>query len=51
MNKNLTLNIKKFDLSSIADEAVCTFIGKRKSGKSFCIRDLLYTKRKLYRST
>lgn len=40
-----TLNLRKFDLSEIPDGAVCTFIGKRKSGKSFCIRDLLYTKK------
>ena len=40
----MQLNMKKFDLDSIPDGAICCFIGKRKSGKSFCIRDLLYHK-------
>ena len=38
------MNMKKFDMNSIPDGAICCFIGKRKSGKSFCIRDLLYHK-------
>lgn len=39
-----TLNIKKFNLNEIHDGAICTFIGKRKSGKSFCLRELMYCK-------
>ncbi len=39
-----TFNIKKMNLSEIPDGAICVFIGKRKSGKSFCIRDLLWHK-------
>ena len=39
------LNLKKFNFNEVPDGAICTFIGKRKSGKSFCIRDLLYHKK------
>lgn len=40
-----SLNLNKFNLQSIPDGSICTFIGKRKSGKSFCLRDLLYNKK------
>jgi len=36
------LNLKKFNMSSIADDSVVVFIGKRNTGKSFLCRDLLY---------
>jgi hypothetical protein len=39
------LNLKKFDLNSIKDDGVCVFIGRRRTGKSFCLRDLLYRNR------
>jgi len=42
---DFSLNLKKIDLRDIPDGAICCFIGKRKSGKSFCIRDLLYNKK------
>jgi len=41
------LTLKKFNPKCIPDGAVCTFIGKRKSGKSFTIRDILYHKRSI----
>ena len=41
----MQLNMKKFDLNEIPDGSICIFIGKRKSGKSFCIRDLLFQKK------
>ncbi len=41
--KNLRLT--KFDMSRIADDSVVVFIGKRNTGKSFLIRDLLWNKR------
>ena len=47
MTQPFTFNFKKFNLSQIPDESVCVFIGKRKTGKSFCIRDLLYHKRNI----
>ena len=38
----MKLELKKFDISSIADDKVVVMIGKRKTGKSFLIQDLLY---------
>jgi hypothetical protein len=39
------LNLKKFDPSKIEKGAVVVLIGKRKTGKSFLVKDLLYYKR------
>ena len=39
------ITLKKFDISSIEDTAVVVFVGKRQTGKSFLVRDLLYHKR------
>ena len=36
------LKLKKFDMKSIKDDKVVIFIGKRETGKSFLVRDLLY---------
>lgn len=36
------LQLKKFDMSSIKDDKVIVLIGKRETGKSFLVRDLLY---------
>lgn len=41
----VTLNIKEFNLADVRDDATICFIGKRRSGKSFCMRELLYSKR------
>lgn len=38
----MTLNIKKFDITSISDDSVVVFIGKRKTGKSINVKNLLY---------
>ena len=38
----MNLSLKKFDMSRIKDDKVVVFIGKRDTGKSFLIRDLLY---------
>lgn len=43
MAANLTL--KKFDMASIRKDNICVFIGKRKTGKSFLVKDLLYYNR------
>jgi hypothetical protein len=43
--KNLRLT--KFDMSRIADDSVVVFIGKRNTGKSYLIRDLLWNKRSM----
>ena len=36
------LQMKKFNMSSIAEDKVVVLIGKRETGKSFLVRDLLY---------
>ena len=36
------LQLKKFDMGSIDDDKVVVLIGKRETGKSFLVRDLLY---------
>lgn len=41
------LHLKKFDISSIKDDKVVVLIGKRETGKSFLVKDLLYYHRDL----
>jgi len=41
------LQLKKFDISSIKDGSTIVFIGKRDTGKSFLVKDLLYYKKDL----
>jgi len=43
----MNLQIKKFDLRRIKDDSTCVFIGRRRSGKSTLVTDLLYHKRKI----
>ena len=38
----MRLELKKFDITSIDDDKVVVMIGKRNTGKSFLIKDLLY---------
>jgi len=38
----MLLKLKKFQMPNIKDDAVVTFIGKRRTGKSWLVRDLLY---------
>lgn len=45
--KKRKLVLKKFDITSIPDDSVVVFIGKRETGKSFLVRDLLYHKQHL----
>jgi len=40
MSKNIA--IKKFDMNNIKDDKVVVLVGKRETGKSFLVRDLLY---------
>lgn len=39
------IEIKKFDMRKVGDEKICVFIGKRKTGKSWAVKDLLYYNR------
>ena len=41
----MNLNLRKFDMRSIPDDNVIVMIGKRNTGKSFLVKDLLYYKR------
>tara|TARA_Y100001970_G_scaffold294067_2_gene446437 strand:+ start:2023 stop:2841 length:819 start_codon:yes stop_codon:yes gene_type:complete len=38
----MNLSLKKFDITNITSDKVCVFIGKRETGKSFLVKDLLY---------
>ena len=38
----MNLNLKKFDMRAVPEDAVCVFIGRRRTGKSTLVRDLLY---------
>ena len=42
---SLNLQLKKFDPRKMADDKICVFIGKRNTGKSYLIRDVMYHKR------
>lgn len=42
-----TVQLRRFDLSRVPDDAVCLVIGKRRTGKSTLIRDILFKKRHL----
>ena len=38
----MSLHLKKFDIRKIPKNSVVVFIGKRNTGKSFLVKDLLY---------
>lgn len=42
MASPMSLSLRKFDMKSIPEDAVCVFIGRRRTGKSTLVRDLLY---------
>ena len=37
----MKLELKKFDPNSIKDDSTIVLIGKRNTGKSFCMKDIL----------
>jgi hypothetical protein len=41
----MQLQLRKFDVSAIQDDKIIVLIGKRYTGKSFLVRDILYHKR------
>lgn len=41
----MSIKLRKFDLSSIPDDATICFSARRRSGKSYLIRDLMYYKK------
>ena len=38
----MNLQLKKFSMAQIPEDAVCIFIGRRRTGKSTLVRDVLY---------
>ena len=44
-SKIRNLRLRKFEMAQIPDDSVIVFIGKRNTGKSFLIKDLLWHKR------
>ena len=43
----MNLQLKKFKPESITDDKVCVFIGKRNTGKSTLVKDIMYHKKHL----
>ena len=43
--QEVNLHLKKFNMNWIKDDSVCVFIGRRRTGKSIAVQDLLYNKR------
>ena len=37
----MAMELQKFDMSKIEDDKVVVFVGKRETGKSFLVKDLL----------
>jgi hypothetical protein len=44
-NRTYSLDLKFFDINMISDDSIVVFIGRRRTGKSYCLRDLLYNNR------
>lgn len=42
MSDAIDINLKRFDMRRIPQDAVCVFIGRRRTGKSTLLKDLLY---------
>jgi len=42
MSGAVNVSLKKFDMKKIQQDAVCVFIGRRRTGKSTLVKDLLY---------
>ena len=43
----MSLELKKFDMNMIRDDKVVVFIGKRETGKSFLVKDMLFHKKNM----
>ena len=42
VSASMNLSLRRFDMKRIPQDAVCVFIGRRRTGKSTLVRDLLY---------
>ena len=47
LKTSMSINLKKFNMNMITDDKVVVLIGKRETGKSFLVKDLLYHHKKL----
>lgn len=47
----LDINIRKFNMKMIQQDSVCIFIGRRRTGKTTLVRDLLYNHRDMPMAT
>lgn len=45
MSREYDLNLKKFDITSLESDSVICYIGRRRTGKSVCVKDVMYTHR------
>lgn len=45
--EKVQVGIKKFDMKKVPQDAVCVFIGRRRTGKSTLVRDLLFNHQNL----
>ena len=43
----MNLQLKKFNPATMSDDRVCVFIGKRNTGKSTLVKDIMYHKKHL----
>ena len=43
----MSLKLKKFDIKNIESDSVVLFIGKRCTGKSWLVRDLMYNNKSM----
>ena len=43
----MNLQLKKFKPEGMTDDRVCVFIGKRNTGKSTLVKDIMYHKKHL----
>jgi hypothetical protein len=43
----MSIKLKKFDLQNIKNDATVLILGRRRSGKSWIIRDIMYTKQEI----
>jgi len=41
----MDLKLRKFNPATMADDRVCVFVGKRNTGKSTLVTDILYHKK------
>ncbi len=46
-DENFEINLRPFPIHEVEHNSVCVFVGKRRSGKSFLLRNLMYNHRQI----